>query len=112
MDKITQGEWEVTKWASHNDIHISVDEGSYLRFVANCGNPIADTLPTNPDAEANAHLISAAPDMREALVRLLEGSEIAPLEEDVPIRVWERVMPSSEAILLGFQALAKARGEG
>ena len=55
------GKWEVTKWASHKDIHISVkDEYDNYMFVANCGNPETDTLPHNRDAEANANLIVSA----------------------------------------------------
>lgn len=68
----TKGEWEVTKWASHPNIHVSVEDGKGFRFIANCGNPKDDTLPTNPDAEANAHLIAAAPDMYEALKELID----------------------------------------
>ena len=54
---------------------------------------------------------SVAPELLEVLEALLEGSEIAPIQTDVPIRVWERAMPSEEAILRGFAALAKARGQ-
>ena len=53
----------------------------------------------------------AALDMYNALKALLEGSEIAPLKTDEPIRVWTRATPSSEAILEGFNALAKAEGK-
>ncbi len=63
------------------------------------------------EKRANANLIAAAPDMYEALKAMLEGSEIAPLRPDEPIRVWERAMPSEEAILMGFKALAKAKGK-
>jgi len=57
---ITKGKWEVTKWVSHDDVHVSIDEGSYMRFICNCGNPVADTLPTNPNAEADANIIVTA----------------------------------------------------
>ncbi len=55
------GKWEVTKWASHSDIHISVkDEYGNYQFVANCGNPQTKSLPHNPNAEGNANLIVSA----------------------------------------------------
>ena len=57
------GKWEVTKWASHKNIHISVKDEhgcDMYRFIANCGNPDPDSLPHNPNAEGNANLIVAA----------------------------------------------------
>lgn len=67
----TQGEWKVTKWSSHNEIHVSAEYDNNLHFVANCGHTGEDeTLPYNKEAEANAHLISASPDMYEALNNL------------------------------------------
>lgn len=60
--------------------------------------------PDNPLAVAQS-----ITDLYEALKAMLEGSEIAPLRSDEPIRVWERATPSEEAILNGFKALAKAR---
>lgn len=106
----TPGKWEVTKWASHPDIHVSVNEGSYMRFIANCGNPIADTLPTNPDAEANAHLIAAAPDMRDALKQiqkwLLENTEITDGEAQL---FNDQFVKANN---LTVKALAKANKEG
>lgn len=50
----------------------------------------------------------AAQDMYEALKKLLEGSEIDIESLDIPARTLVRATPSEEAILLGFQALAKA----
>ena len=46
-------------------------------------------------------------EMYEALQAMLEGNELDPKN---PNRVWVRVMPTSEAILEAFQALAKAKG--
>lgn len=72
----TKGEWKVTKWTGHNDIHVSVNEGSYMRFVCNCGNPLADSLPTNPDAEANANLIAASPHMVELILKVVRQNYV------------------------------------
>ena len=72
----TPGEWKVTTWASHNEIHVSSDERSeILTFIASCGNLNSDTLPHNPNALANAHLISASPDMYEALKGILQVAQ-------------------------------------
>ena len=94
----TPGKWEVTKWASHEDIHVSVNEGHSMRFIANCGNPAADTLPTNPDAEANAHLISSAPDLCEALRVTLKNLDDGLANKNLALKTMIR------------QALAKAEG--
>lgn len=69
----TQGEWEVTRWESHKDIHVSAKDawGNYV-FVANCGNPKSDSLPTNENAEDNAKLIASAPELYEALKSMLD----------------------------------------
>ena len=70
----TKGNWKVTKWASHSDIHISVEDSLGMSFIANCGNPDSEgTLPHNPDAVANANLIALSPRMFELLKRMVEG---------------------------------------
>ena len=107
--KYTSGKWEVTKWASHNDIHVSVNEGSYMSFVCNCGNPIADSLPTNPDAEANACLIAAAPEMYEALKDLVTKYIINPGTEHEFVSFMEIGVPKEWDI--ARQAIAKAEGK-
>jgi len=94
----TKGGWEVTRWAGHNDIHVSVNEGSYMGFIANCGNPVADTLPTNPEALANAHLIASAPDLYEALKDWVDWA----IDDERT-----RVMPMGKS----DKALAKAKGK-
>lgn len=67
----TEGKWIVTKWSSHKHLHISSDikekEYGSLMFIADCGNYEDKDLPYNPDVEANARLISAAPDLYYAL---------------------------------------------
>lgn len=83
---ITKGKWIVTRWDAHSDIHVSVSDGSYMRFVANCGNPKADTLPTNPDAKANAQLIVTAVN---ACIKLNPGN---------PMAVAESISDLSEAL--------------
>ena len=72
----TEGNWTVTKWSGHIHLHISsdIDEKKYgsLMFVADCGNSkLENGLPYNPDAEENARLISAAPDLYYALKAIL-----------------------------------------
>ena len=54
---------------------------------------------------------TASPDMYEALKAMLEGSEIAPLQPYEPIRVWQRAMPTEDAILSAYKALSKADGK-
>jgi len=91
----TKGEkWKIAYESHTGDLFIKNDAG---RFIALANKNYAD-------------LIATAPRCYEALKMMLEGSEIAPLRADEPIRVWERAMPSEEAILYGFKALALAEG--
>jgi hypothetical protein len=60
IDTVSYGKWEVTKWASHKDIHVSVRDFDNMIFVANFGNPTSNTLPTNPNAEGNAEIVCLA----------------------------------------------------
>jgi len=93
----TKGKWIVTQWASHNDVHVSSNILIGIpTFIANCGNPGISSLPHNPEALANAHLIAAAPDMYEALKKLTDLGR--PLSRG----------DMSE----GNKALAKAEGKG
>lgn len=54
------------------------------------------------DRTANAHLIAAAPELYEALYRLVRDCEIAGLQEQAGFDCW---------ISMANAALAKARGE-
>ena len=94
----TKGDW---RWTG------LIIEDSKGRDIATIGHLRFE----NDESEANAYLIAAAPKMAEALELMLEGSEIAPLQTDVPIRVWQRATPSEEAILYGFKALALSKAE-
>ncbi len=93
--KYTKGRWKV----KNNEIILS---GSGARIAQmNVGWP-------DNEIKANANLISAAPKMYKALKLLLDGSELDPKN---PKRTWTRQTPSSEAIIAGFKALAKAEGK-
>ena len=48
-------------------VGVAAEDSLGLNFVANCGDPECNKLPCNRDAVANARLISASPDMYEAL---------------------------------------------
>jgi hypothetical protein len=100
----TKGNWTVTKWSSHKHLHISSDdkEAEYgsLIFIADCGNYAKeDGLPYNPDAEANAQLISSAPDLYYALVELLNQY------------LFESQIVDSPTIRKAMMAIAKADGK-
>lgn len=63
---------------------------------------IATVKDYHDDYEANAHLIAAAPELYEALCRLVRDCEIAGLQEQAGFDCW---------INMANKALAKARGE-
>jgi hypothetical protein len=88
----TKGDWEV--------------DGLLIRafghgIIASCPKAADDDI---SEIIANANLISASPDMYEALKAILSGCEIDP---NNPERVHERAMPNTKEILQGFKALAK-----
>jgi hypothetical protein len=91
----TKGDWRI-----HRD-----GAGNLQVFAERpeTGNKIAKVIDNN---RANAHLIAAAPDMYEALQKLMQGQEI---EGD---RAVIRTAPRFEAIKAGIEALAKAEGKG
>lgn len=62
MNKHTQGDWKIHEFISDN-IHRINSHGICICDVYNSGN--------DDFAIANAHLISAAPDMLEALTQVL-----------------------------------------
>lgn len=72
----TKGEWKVTKWNKGFGFNVFADEG----FVASV--PLGTGLiHTMVETQANANLISAAPDMYEALLLAkgtLEAMHITP----------------------------------
>lgn len=105
----TGGNWEVTKWSSHKHLHISSDINSErygsLMFIADCGNyDEKDGLPYNPDVEANARLISAAPDLYLAL------KECAQYFRDKILTQYERdeTIPYFREYEIAVKAIAKA----
>ncbi len=73
----TFGNWKVIKRSTDKDIHVCAEFADNLTFVCNCGNPDGESLPSNPDAEANARLISASPDMYEALIKLVHKFRVS-----------------------------------
>lgn len=46
--------WYVTKWTSHNHVHVSEFDGNNMVFIADFGDPTTKTLPHNKEAEKNA----------------------------------------------------------
>ena len=93
----TKGEWRVNDDLIVNAI---TQTGRTAEIAA-----IAATV--YPEEEwANANLISAAPDMYEALKEMMAGQEIG-IEDG---RVVIRATPSPESILKAQRALAKAEG--
>ena len=100
MAEFTKGEWKV--WHPVNNDY-TIYTGEYGQGITQ----VAIISECHPNAEANAHLIAAAPKMYEALRDMLQGSELDP---DNPKRVWDRAMPSSKAIIKAFEALKLAKG--
>jgi len=68
----TEGEWSVTDTEFNNNI------GNY-RMVVSGRDLICHLWPdSNPDTEANARLIAAAPEMYEALVSTINADDYIP----------------------------------
>jgi hypothetical protein len=104
----SEGEWTVKEEENQSFIGFQVFIESPDLLVAICD---MEGWGQKEERLANAHLISAAPNMYEALKMMLEGSEIAPSQTDGTIRTLTRATPSSDAIIMAFNALAKANGE-
>jgi len=91
--KYTKGEWETIYHAPGNIVQHGI-AGYSIRAE--------EGIAYNISREANAHLISAAPDMYEALKALLDEYQIT--DEDTEINVsanWVRA----------FKAISKAEGK-
>lgn len=101
----TKGKWTINK-SSPTDVY-AINNGSH--FVAECGNPY---LPNGEDL-ANAHLISAAPDMYEAIKMAI--NELTEIQgdwasvSDTYVPSWVNLIRNALSPL--HQALAKAEGE-
>lgn len=109
----TKGEWKVTRWSSHNEIHVSADDGNNSNFVANCGHTGKDeVLPYNKEAIANANLISASPDMYEALKDALDllDTQLKEYNESLSLLHRQKVGRGLIATKIS-KALAKAEGK-
>ena len=74
MAEYTKGDWRVHP-ANKTDVY-ALNQGS--QFIAECGNA---RLPNGEDL-ANARLISAAPDLYEALMGLIEYYDIILVGDD------------------------------
>ena len=97
MKNYTQGEWDYDINANKGfDIYL---KGS-LKVIATVLHKDVSYMPSEEEAEANARLISAAPDMYEALKALLaESRKHGESLEDTPIEA------------LAAAALTKAEGK-
>lgn len=97
----THGPWEVKDGTMVGVLSQEMDQ-TYGMVI-----PHADTY--GPNAEADAHLIAAAPDLLEALERA-----IAPLKIAVKLSSWRQdptPLECSHALEDAKAAIAKARGE-
>lgn len=100
--KWTKGPWTVCpSYRNEYTKRVPVKVGSAPAIT------IAETLgaPKGDVADANAALIAAAPEMAEALERLIDVLNIA------AIRHKGATPAEAEAVRLGADALRKARGE-
>lgn len=94
--KFTKGPWEWVKSNNDNWSSYDLSPGILTKDTAD-GTPFGDEID-----KANAHLIAAAPELYEALYRLVRDCEIAGLQEQAGFDCW---------ISMANAALAKARGE-
>ncbi len=94
----TKGDWEAM-----DSGHVVVGNGFSMKVIANCL--------ARPEAEANAHLIAAAPNTAEACARydLAIGKAIMAYYQDEPMDkiVTKILLPAQEQ---GRKALSKAEG--
>lgn len=97
--KYTKGEWRIHP--THKTDIYALNNGSKL--VAECGNP---NLPNGEDL-ANAHLISASPDMYEALkgIMSLHIKDYDSLNMGIGIKT-----EGGQILIRAEKALAKAEG--
>lgn len=94
--KFTKAPWKINEISSHGDCHIfSKEVGHIAILTAGSGEEIERN-------KANAHLISAAPDMYEAIALILTDWDN--YDETGPI-------PLDDLIENARTALKKARGE-
>lgn len=100
--KWTPGPWAVREDAFGVQVYPTRDgppdfgEWASLATIEDCYDE------EEQETAANAHLIAAAPDMYEALYRLVTDCKIAGLEAQAGFDCW---------ISMADEALAKARGE-
>ncbi|MDR6432008.1 hypothetical protein [Brucella pseudogrignonensis] len=94
----TPGPWE----AFNRDTYQSIFAKGYERTICVVESYSKGFGPDRDERDANAHLIAAAPELYEALYRLVRDCEIAGLQEQAGFDCW---------IIMANKALAKARGE-
>lgn len=68
--KFTPGPWMASGTKALGVAEVTAPEQDHPRFYI-CSIPYSPTPPPNPDREANARLIAAAPDLLEVCRRLL-----------------------------------------
>jgi hypothetical protein len=108
MDRAhTKGPWEVKRSAHKHDgaYDYAISAPDALVLAEAFGR---DAVGRYPEAEANAHLIAAAPDMYEALKTFV--AEYVDLVESGDAGFWD---PEKEAkVIAARSAIAKAEGLG
>ncbi len=102
--KHTPGPWEVEELKRHFDQEYLSLHNNFI-LIGNENNSIAYIPAIHPEAEANAHLIAAAPEMYEALKRLLAA-------HDADVKHGSLIaLGNSAAADQARAAIAKAQGE-
>lgn len=106
--KHTPGPWEAIKWTSHAPTTVvsaewaaAILKGKHFTggaVIADCQGARSGYL--DDEAEANARLIAAAPELLEALTKIRQVAD--GFKVDVP---WGKIIEMADA------ALRKARGE-
>lgn len=91
--KHTPGPWFVDQYEDEESRHVITSKPDHLYVAYTIGG-------LGKEQEANASLISAAPDLLEACKRLLDAFYEDPLEND-----------TASAVELAYDAIAKATGE-
>ena len=105
-EKFTPGPWKATEtininWGTETALACPIEAGDSIVALNIITGPFVDDV-TEAEGEANAALISAAPDLYAALEALLKAVDSG-IESDPEL--WRR------GVSLANKALAKARGE-
>lgn len=104
--KFTPGPWRIRY---RTDIVGVRQDVGHEGVVAGCGNHESNQVDCNPESEANARLIAAAPDLLAELSRLMPALER--IERDYPDR-WLYVFGGSGISTLNGARAAIARATG